>query len=263
MSISRQVAAQYAILASMAERMTDQHIERPQLPSPMPWIIIGYFTAANALFGTQVLGLGDRCYYGFLAQSLVDARQYVAVIRGTESPIEWLEDAEALLVPGPAGMVSHGFFTLFESLQYEGERASVALSKLTGIDKLAVIAHSLGSALATYLTVETRLMAKYAIEGVFFASPKPGDAAFGHWFDVTVGHDNYTVFNYLRDVVPRLPVGGPFGLGYQSLPGTVVLTPSMSGARINDSLACAHNALSYAALLDSTTAVAGSPCVSL
>jgi hypothetical protein len=231
--------------------------DTPELPAEIAseWQIVEYITGANALFGTQNLGLGDRCYYGFLARALSEPDKFIAVVRGTECRVEWLEDCGAALIPGPSGLVHAGFQSIYLSMRIGDKRAADVIAAYPGIKSLTVIGHSLGSALATYLMADIRARSPaFTVEGALFASPKPGDANFAHWVDSVMGRDNYAVFNFIRDVVPRLPIGGPFGLGFQALPGQIWLTPSMAPeVHIPDGLAGWHSALTYAAILSNST----------
>lgn len=263
--ITRAVAASYALLARAAEEM-HAFGDTPALPlsfDTSDWELVGYLTAANALFGAQALGLGDRCYYGFLARSRSEPGKFAAVVRGTETNVEWLEDAEALLVhAGVPGLVSHGFWSIYSSMQYLGTRAAQAIARAEGIESLVVIGHSLGAALAAYLMAEIKANApSFHVEGALFACPRPGDANFAHYVDALVGRDNYAVFNHSRDIVPRLPFGLPFGLGFQPLPNVIWLTPAMSTAKVRDGVQCAHSAYTYAALLDPDSVAHGNECV--
>lgn len=253
--MDRAFAARCALLALAAERMTGKG-DAPEL-DPIAgddWEIVGYVTAANALFGTQQIGLGSRCYYGFVAQSKESPWRYAVVIRGTASSLEWLEDAEALFIHGPKGCVAHGFWSIYSTMQYGNQPAASAIASFEGgIREVVVIGHSLGSALATYLMADIKANApKFVVTGALFASPKPGDGNYAHYVDAIVGRDNYTVFNYSRDIVPRLPFGLPFGLGFQALPNVIWITPAMSTAVIPEGIANAHSLISYARLLDST-----------
>lgn len=256
--IDRVWAARCALLARAAEDMYGP--DTPALPAPFSaeWKIVEYLTAGNALFGAQTIGLGERCYYGFLAQCIAEPEKFVAVVRGTACSLEWFEDAGAALIPGPSGLVHAGFSSIYFTMRIGTVRASDAIAARSDIKSLTVIGHSLGSALATYLMADIRVKSPaFSVEGALFASPKPGDSNFAHWVDSVMGRDNYNVFNYSRDIVPRLPFGGPFGLGFQALPGQTWLTPSMSTAKIPDGIKAAHNLLTYAALLDNSPSTTG------
>ncbi len=269
-----------AIMAACAEAMHDAGVANPPLDSRLTssWSIIGYLTALDALFGAQDLNLGDRVYYGFVAQSLVDSMQYVAVIRGTESPVEWLEDFDAILVrTPPVGSVSHGFWAIYASMRMENMltpagnhmlAAQAINERLPEGSSVTVIGHSLGAALGTYLMTDIARIPYAAgqreitVGGMLFASPKPGDEDFARDVDATVGVLNYTVHNYIRDVVVHMPPSLPFGIGFQPLANIDWIKPSQAHVTIDDNIVCNHAALSYAALLGAdvvTSCIVGVP----
>jgi triacylglycerol lipase len=82
------------------------------------------------------------------------------------------------------------------------------------------------------------------MEACLFASPHTGDKAFVDLFDRSVV--DYRLFNYLLDLVPRLPVG----LGYEPLPRRTVIRPETGEARIRFDIGCNHHVVCYCAMLD-------------
>ncbi|HZP66255.1 MAG TPA: lipase family protein [Rudaea sp.] len=276
--INDEQAAQYALIAMAAEDMLDpsHQVLAPALPAALAksWQLVGHMTALNALLGVQKIGLGDRVYYGFLARSTQDATQYLAVVRGTEEVIEWIEDLEGLLIAGPpVGLVEQGFYSIYESMRYLalGAGASTAATAPLAAAGIAavlpagaavtVIGHSLGSAIASYLMADLARGAngKFAVGGSLFACPKPGDAAFARNVDAVVGAANYVVYNYIRDIVPHVPPSLPLGLGFQPLPQTTWIQPAKAQAKIKNDPVCNHHAYCYAAMLDYTAVQAMSP----
>jgi triacylglycerol lipase len=81
--------------------------------------------------------------------------------------------------------------------------------------------------------------------GSNFASPHPGNQAFATLFDHTV--NNYVVYNYLLDLVPRVP---PTEIGYCSLPKRQVIQPATAQAEIRFDVGCNHHIVCYLAMLD-------------
>ena len=214
------------------------------------WQLLGHLTAVDAIWRGQP---GQKVSFGFLARSTVDPNQYVVAIRGTDEFVEWVEDAIFDTVPHPvAGEVEAGFWGLYESLEYQGaallgapERAAEGIAAAVGPKgRVTVVGHSLGSALASYLTFDLAALMADRVSAALFASPRPGDAAFAQAFDKRVAH--YTLFNYSLDAVPHVP----FGLGYSALPQATVITPDAGRSRIRFDLFCGHHAVSYIALLD-------------
>jgi hypothetical protein len=257
-------AAQYALLVMYAEDMYDALPDKTVLAPPIDarvsanWTIVGFITAVDAMADAQALGLGTRFYYGFLAYSKADHTQYVAVIRGTANPMEWIEDGEFIPKPAPTplvGTVENGFFSIHESMWYTpiGQPAVEVLPGIAltvGNNHLTVLGHSLGSALATYLALglTVSVPVQNPLSVCLFASPHAGDTTFVKFFDQQV--PNYKVYNYSRDVVPR----APFSLGYSALPKALTFTPQDANATIENSFAGNHHCVCYAAMIDYTAA---------
>ncbi|MGH8123375.1 MAG: lipase family protein [Rudaea sp.] len=260
--------ATLAIYANCAEAMFDPAVRNPPLDSRMAadWKILGYLTARNALFNAQALGLGDSAYYGFIAASLADPLNCIVVIRGTELPIEWLENIEAFFYPHPKfGQVEAGFWSIYCSMRIDGNGSipfAHCIASFVPIGgTVTVIGHSLGAALATYLLADLAGATNdLTVRGALFASPKPGNAKFADGVDAALGGaNNYTAAAYLRDIVPHVPVSLPFGLGFQSLPATQWIKPADAKAVIHNNPECNHNALSYAAMLGAQ--IQGQTCI--
>lgn len=251
-------AAKYALLVMYA---MDQHLAEPLsiYPTPDPrlapdWHIVGYIGARDSLFHSDTLmGFGDQTCYGYLAQNLADPTLFAAAIRGTNGLIEWLEDGQFIPTAHPvAGKVESGFFGIYHSMNYMPiaggtypVAAGIAL-KVGSAGRLVVLGHSLGSPLATYLTFDlaTPILLGDRVEGVFFASPRPGDAKFAQAFGNRV--KNYRVINYELDVVPHVPRGPD----YCDLPNVTWISPHDAQTRICFNLNCHHHLICYAAMLD-------------
>lgn len=209
--------------------------------------------------------LRNSIFYGYVAQSKENPEQYVAVIRGTGNAVEWLINGQFAPIPHHiAGHAEQGFYDLYQSLYYQpmagtggnsGSAATdIACSITTG--KLTVVGHSLGSALATYLTFDLAAGNPGMgdrVTACLFASPRAGDIAFADMFHQRVSA--YKLYNYSRDAVPTVPLL----FGYTSLPGMTRIVPEEAQAKIRfdpllplelHNLACQHHAVCYAAMLD-------------
>lgn len=232
------------------------------------WNIVAYITGLDTplidtnnqpLAGPLKMAEATVCY-GYLAKNA--AGEMVAVIRGTDGFVEWVEDGEFVAVPYmpslaleagvPELTVELGFWSLYKRMQLVtpanaslGPLAPAIAAAVGAAAPLTVIGHSLGSALATYLTLDLgRGDLKGRVDACLFASPHTGNQAFVQLFDATIA--NYRLFNYILDVVPRVPLG----LGYCPLPHRTVLLPSTAEAQIRAQLACNHHVICYAAMLD-------------
>ena len=258
-------AAQYALLVMYAEDMYDALADLNKAdPAPpidarvvINWKVVGFITAVDALLDSQNLGLGNRFYYGFLAYSVTDPTQYVAVIRGTANASEWIEDVEFVSIPAPApprmaGRVENGFFSIYSSMEYtpvgtENPQPVVdGIATAVGANKVTVLGHSLGSSLATYLALDLTVSGKLQnpLSACMFASPHTGDATFVQFFDQKVA--NYKVYNYSRDIVPQVP----FAFGYAALPKALAFAAQDANANIKSTLGGNHHAVCYAAMID-------------
>jgi len=113
MSIVDSQAVWFGLLAMYAEDMYDAAIRSLNPPADpgitaSGWSIVGYLTAQDVLIPAknaprQELSVNGakRVFFGFLARNDADPTSYVAVVRGTEGIVEWVIDAEFLLIPHP------------------------------------------------------------------------------------------------------------------------------------------------------------------
>ena len=271
MPFSNSAAAQFGLLAMHAMDMHRTQPDAANAPFSDPWLeargwqMIGTLHGRDTIFPVGVKGrlqlLGYDTCYGYLARHELDGRLAVA-LRGTDGLVEWLEDGEFLPVAPmrqppfgpPEARVEQGFWDIFDSMTLRGPGGTAQgpvvgaiLPLLQGADaSLVVVGHSLGAALGTYLTLELALAAPRTatVQACLFASPRTGNKAFVQAFDQAVGY--YRLFNYLLDVVPRIP----FGPEYEPLPRRTVIQPSTAEAAIRMTLACNHHVICYCAMLD-------------
>lgn len=255
-----------ASLGMLLTYAMDMHVSDRASLAPAPdtrltdWKIVGYITATDSVFRAfKSMAVGGTVYYGYLVQSIANPDSFVAVIRGTDGIVEWIEDAEFASVDHPtAGKVEAGFFGIYGSMQYRpigvGNIAPMPIPAARGIanavgqGSVMVIGHSLGSALATYLTFDLAHPMKLdkRVRGCFFASPRPGNADFAKAFAERVSE--YSVFDYTLDVVPRIPMGPD----YCDLLNATYLEPHAIQARIGFSLDCHHHIVCYCSMLSYT-----------
>ena len=158
----------------------------------------------------------DEVSIGLICQ---DQTGGVAIaIRGTEGTLEWIHDADFLLVPCPfltgAGHTEDGFTAMYESLQTgvapNSPTVVNAFAKLPfprPVSSVTVCGHSLGGALATLLALDVAANTVYKNPSVYtFGSPRTGDSLFASTYDQVV-KNSYRVANRL-DIVPTLPPPG-------------------------------------------------------
>ncbi len=193
--------------------------------------------------------IGDVVTYGFLAVSA--AKELVAVLRGTDTILEWLHDASYLMVPSPiAG--SHGFTEDGFTAVYRSLRIGQANGTLSAKDSVksyldtatatsvTVCGHSLGGALATLLTHDVALSTSCRAPMAYtYASPRTGHHIFAGSFNAAIS-SCYRITNR-QDLVPKLPPILP--LPYEHVNTRYELNPP--SGKINPSIPCMHHLTTY------------------
>lgn len=262
-------AAAYGLLAMHA---MDMYRAEPNSLAPAPaagltaagWTVVAYATGTDTVLPPGVRGpmrlAATPIFYGFAARN--SAGELVVVIRGTDGFVEWVEDAEFVPIPyvpanalpsgSPSTTVETGFWGVYGSLRLVdtngaplGVLAAAVASLAGAAGQVTVVGHSLGAALATYLTLDlARGGLDARVSACLFASPRPGDQAFATLFDQSVM--DYRLFNYILDIVPRVPPG----LGYAPLPRRTVIQPATAEAAIRFNIGCNHHVICYCAMLD-------------
>jgi hypothetical protein len=181
----------------------------------------------NVYFGAVL-----RCTAGF---GPFKTNDLLVAVKGTSDPAEWADDGASLFPtdpqPGEPGDVALGFWRLYQSLDFapwaDGNQRSPLIAQIAGaissapfdagVNKLYVIGHSLGAALASYLTYDLWEQLPAPSHGLiapyFFASPKIGTTSNVQNYAQKVQFYNLT--DYVNDVVPKVP---PDFLGYADLP---------------------------------------------
>jgi pimeloyl-ACP methyl ester carboxylesterase len=271
------MAAELALLVMYAWDMCDANLDPGSLAvdpriNADGWDVVGIITGADDIVTSGPGGIrqsrisassdNDRKRYGYLARNKNIPQQHVVVIRGTDGAEEWFDDF-VFVMKAPAapftGRVDTGFFDIYQSLQYFPLNNPTAIVPLVqGIESaigsagtVKVLGHSLGAALATYLTfalADPLSLGSRRVSAVFFASPKTGDHDFVGAFAARV--EDYLVINYDHDLVPQTP---PFDITqfdlYRSLPVCMVITDKTANVAVSDDKACCHHLICYVAML--------------
>ena len=131
------------------------------------------------------------------------------MIRGTRTPLEWLDDFSAQPVPfapsgKPWGQTTQGFKALFDDL---GPQINDALSNLKqggrALRSVFVTVHSLGAALAHLATA--CISAQYGVQPISytFCGPRAGDPQFADVFKAAE-LQTWRIIN-TEDIVPTVP----------------------------------------------------------
>jgi hypothetical protein len=192
---------------------------------------------------------GETVTYGFLGISA--AGELVAAVRGTDTIMEWIHDAEFLLVPNPIqggkGMTEDGFTAIYKSLRVGSDSNSATVVQSIGsyvgsgrAQTVTVTGHSLGGALAKLLTLDVALNTKSGAPVAYtFASPRVGDPDFAAGFNQAIA-TSYRVYNRC-DLVPNLPPILPVPYEHVNLPFELV--PPKDA--IQATIACEHHLSDY------------------
>lgn len=258
--INWNTAIQYAVLVKIAESVAPTSSYGP---NEIGAIGNAGYTFLQTLYGDDLATdmdphIGDVVTFGFLAVSA--AKELVAVIRGTDTILEWLHDASYLMVPCPIvgshGYSEDGFTAVYRSLrigQTNGTLAAVASIKSYldsgSATSVTVCGHSLGGALATLLTIDVALNTScHAPTAYTFASPRTGEHLFAAAFNATVA-SHYRIVNR-QDLVPKLPPLLP--LPYEHVNTFFELVPPPD--KINPTIPCMHHLTTYLWLMSQQAA---------
>ncbi|TMW97032.1 hypothetical protein EJD97_006344 [Solanum chilense] len=171
-------------------------------------------------------------------------RDIVIAWRGTIQTLEWVNDLQSLLIPGPQvfrkggltqPLVHHGFYNIYtsESVRSKFNQASARDQVLKEVKRLVeeykddevsitVAGHSLGASLATLNAVDiaynginkTSSGKEFPVTAFVFASLKVGDINFVNTFN-KLKHLHIMRIHNLLDVVPKYPPIGYFNVGQE------------------------------------------------
>ncbi len=255
----RRVWVEWGRMVQIAYQMYGTHKLSPPTPKDFP---SGWRHVANMTMVPHFFSYKEQEFAGFIAQSLLLPQHYAIVFRGTESPMDWLSDAEFMLetfheVPD-AGKTEKGFTDLYRSVTVtdiaDNGAAAMPLRDFmhTWPEETAVTVtgHSLGAAVATLHA----LVAAYRFPNVTcvtFASPRVGNHAFAEAFaSRNIRHTR--IFNH-PDIVPKVPV---------ELAGYLHVEPgyeiSSLTSPIKHSVLCYHSLQTYLYVLGDPNANIGS-----
>jgi Lipase (class 3) len=257
--INWNTAIQYALLVKIAESVDPTGSYGADEISE---ITNAGYTFLQTLYGDDLATdidshLGDVVTFGFLAVSA--AKELVAVIRGTDTILEWLHDASYLMVPTPItgahGFSEDGFTAVYRSLRIGQSNGTLSAkdSVKSYIDtgaatNVTVCGHSLGGALATYLTLDVGLNTSFRTPTAYtYASPRTGDHNFAGSFNAAIP-SCYRVANR-QDLVPKLPPILP--LPYEHVNTQYELNPPPNA--INPTIPCMHHLTTYLWLMSQLT----------
>lgn len=217
---------------------------------------------------------GDVVTFGFLAVSSSASTpiELVAVIRGTDTILEWLHDCSFLMVPSPItgahGYTEDGFTAVYKSLRIGAANGTLPVKDSiksyldTGAaGTVTVCGHSLGGTLATYLTFDVALNTSCRTPTSYtYASPRTGEHLFASSYNAAIP-TSYRIVNR-QDLVPKLPPILP--LPYEHVNTEYELNPPPN--QISPSIPCMHHLTTYLFLMAQQAQIGGYPldsgCVS-
>ena len=212
-----------------------------------------------------------RVSIGLILQA-AGAGDVVISIRGTEGYMEWIHDAQFLLVPCPfmpsAGNTEDGFTSMYGSMRIGQDPTSKTVTQSMTpasfkrpVTSVTICGHSLGGALATLLALDVAVNSPFFPTAFTYASPRTGDPQFVRTYDHLVPN-TARIANRL-DAVPNLPfpplyehVIGEFPLN----PVKVTLFPFSVTPLLKPNIVCLHILDSYLHLLSQ---LAGGPILNL
>jgi len=263
--IDWKIAIHYAVLVKIAESVAPNGSYGA---TEMNLIKNAGYSFLQTIYGDDLATdidphLGDVVTFGFLAVS--DAKELVAVIRGTDTLLEWLHDASFLMVPSPIagshGFTGDGFTAVYRSLRISKAKGSLSVkdSVKSYLDtatatKVTVCGHSLGGALATLLTLDVGINTSCHTPTAYtYASPRTGDHLFAGSYNATIPF-SYRIANR-QDLVPKLPPILP--LPYEHVNTLYELVPSQN--TICSTIPCMHHLTTYLWLMSQLVGVNGYP----
>src|SRR5579863_8489942 len=204
----------------------------------------------------------DQVSIGLILQAQ-GAGDVVIAIRGTEGILEWIHDAEFLMVRCPflasAGSTEDGFTAMYNSF---GTAATAGSPSVTGflstptsfprpVTSVTICGHSLGGALATFLALDVSANTLFKNPVAYtYASPRTGDPSFVRVYNRLVP-STFRIANVV-DLVPQLPAP-PL---YEHVQGLFTLNPLKlfpPAVLIKPTIPCDHVLNSYLNLLSRLT----------
>jgi triacylglycerol lipase len=271
MPITNPQAVDFGYLVAFAEGMYVQGSITPHDDGRVAaagWDIVGHLIARDSVLpdmsslgpnDPKALQLGDLVFYGYLARNHADQTRYAAAIRGTSGFAEWVIDADFFLRDAPSSpgaKVEQGFWSVYDSMTLVGldgvqvgaNAAAGVASVVAGEATVTICGHSLGSAVATYLSFDVAKLMGARASACLFASPRTGDLAWTAAYAATVS--TCRLMNYVLDVVPYVPLDAPPRFQYSTLPSAEIIQPSAAQAEVRFDVVCDHNVICYCAMID-------------
>jgi triacylglycerol lipase len=249
------VAYEYGAVIEIAYRVFKPGVLDPTVVSgqlPAGWTLVTELTAID-----RVAHKTEPEFFGLVVQSAADNSVLIA-IRGTDTLLEWLIDAEftprAFQGAPSAGLVEDGFASVYATLTCvrTGNDVLSLVKQLPAGTKLTIAGHSLGAAVATLVAVDIAANDPGVDLTLYtYAPPRIGDTAFVTFFDAHVPM-NFRIVNR-PDIVPHLPP-------LYDPAGNEIDVDSTAYPVVAHSLACYHTLTTYLWLLDQKSSLGLGTC---
>ncbi|MCG8487105.1 MAG: lipase family protein [Chromatiales bacterium] len=231
-----------------------------KVTAPSGFELIDSWSGVDLLFGR------DKTVesYGVVFRSISAPWQYVFAFRGTDSPLDILDDCgvepqpfipfESHVKVPDRVRVESGFNDIYRS--GNGAVASMQDQLFALIDKyrhaskplseIYITGHSLGGALCQLFSLDLALCRpEIHGENINFASPRVGNGAFVDFYTAQTHHPTLRVVN-VHDAVPHLP---PTELGFKHPPSVYLVAFYATDVLGKMDLEVAHSSDNYQAVI--------------
>lgn len=263
MSIDWNAALKYARLVKLAESVRPEGGYGPRQIAALQDLDYKFVAA---IYGSDLAtnvhpNAADVVTFGFIALSTDD--ELLVAIRGTDTLLEWVHDAEFLMVLPPipgsgCGATDDGFTSAYKSLRVgdakEGPTVAMFLESYIGAKLLTIAGHSLGAALATLLALDAGINTPFSGASspliYTFASPRVGDHLFAKAYNDKVPN-TFRVANTM-DAVTMLPPVFPLPYMHVGIHCELKTVPPLL-----DGIACLHHLTSYQWLIAKLAGASG------
>ena len=172
--------------------------------------------------------------FGYLARGKESGNHpgdLLLVMRGTHktSVHDWLTNLTIAMEVGPGGALVHaGFNRLRKTMQDQIDRALEAAGPF---NRLHVVGHSLGGALATLSGADMVARGHRRVSIYTFGAPRVGNYAFVDWLERRIGAQHIRRVFHPADPVPMIPIF-PF---FHAPKGEAFALPNTDGGIMNPS----------------------------
>ncbi|MEL6566657.1 MAG: lipase family protein [Pseudomonadota bacterium] len=179
-------------------------------------------TPIGGIVGTSGNIVTEQAGFGTLLQRHAGVdREFILVMRGTQTKIDWLSNLNIGMTRGPTGTLVHtGFAAIYDSLRQDVKRMIAAAKP----QRMHFVGHSLGGALATLSAVDFAQGKTCPSHLYTFGAPRVGGLALGGEISRVIGDTRVKRVYAQSDPVPMIPLFPFFHAG----PGTTGINGGFS-----------------------------------